>query len=96
MARTALRSPGNLLGDCVRRHKKLPKGMSQWTVCEEWRLVRRQRVRNDDAVRPLEGFPRPNRETGRQTTTHGIDRSAIVADRLARLSLTEAAKKRRV
>jgi hypothetical protein len=58
MARATLSSPGTYSVTAFDDTKKLPNGMSQSTVCEEWRLFRRQRVRNDDAVRQLEGFPR--------------------------------------
>jgi hypothetical protein len=41
--------------------KKQPNDMSPSRICEEWRLFRRQNVRNDDAVRQLEEFARPDR-----------------------------------
>ncbi len=38
--------------------KKQPNDMSPSRICEQWRLFRRQNVRNDDAVRQLAEFAR--------------------------------------
>ena len=47
---------------CVRSttQKSSKNDISPSRICEEWRFFRRQNVRNDDAVRQLEEFARPD------------------------------------